>query len=241
MKLGNGNHLMYCLNIHPGESLEEVKSAIRQYAAAVKAAVCPGEPFALGLRLSRLAASELLPMADDFKAFLDDSGFYAVTINGFPYGQFHGRRVKEDVYLPDWTCPERTAYTLDLARILAKLLPEGEIGTISTVPCHYGKQAKPEAMNSLLSMADELARIEQETGKRSFWPLSPSRIACSTPRPQHSISLRFSSTATSVHSDTSASASTAVTPPWYSNRRSDGSASSLSQVSPSRRSRYRHL
>jgi hypothetical protein len=173
MKLGNGNHLMYCLNIHPGESLEEVTSAIRQYATAVKAAVCPDEPFALGLRLSRLAAGELLPKVGDFRAFLADNGFYAVTINGFPYGQFHGRRVKEDVYLPDWSGPERTAYTLDLARILAGLLPEGEIGTISTVPCHYGKQVRPEAVDSLLSMADELSRIERETGKRIILALEP--------------------------------------------------------------------
>jgi hypothetical protein len=164
---------MYCLNIHPGESLGEVTSAIRQDATAVKTAVSPSKPFALGLRLSRIAASELLPVADDFKAFLDDNGFYAVTINGFPYGQFHGRRVKEDVYLPDWTCPERTAYTLDLACILAKLLPEGETGNISTVPCHYGKQPKPEAMDNLLSMADDLARIEQETGRRIILALEP--------------------------------------------------------------------
>jgi hypothetical protein len=173
MKLGNGNHLMYCLNIHPGENLEDVTSAIRQHAAAVKAAVCPGGPFALGLRLSRLAARELLPVVSDFKAFLDGNGFYAVTINGFPYGQFHGRRVKENVYLPDWTCPERTAYTLDLARILAKLLPEGEIGTISTVPCHYGKRTKPEAMDSLLAMADELATIKQETDRHIILALEP--------------------------------------------------------------------
>lgn len=173
MKLGNGNHLMYCLNIHPGESLDEVTSAIRQHAAAVKATVCPDEPFAVGLRLSRLAAGELLHKVDDFRTFLADNGFYAVTINGFPYGQFHGRRVKEDVYLPDWTCPERTAYTLDLARVLAGLLPEGEIGTISTVPCHYGKPAKPKAMDSLLAMAGELARIEKETGKRVILTLEP--------------------------------------------------------------------
>jgi len=173
MKLRNSNHLMYCLNIHPGESLGEVTSAIRQDAAAVKATVCPDEPFALGLRLSRLAARELRLAVDDFKTFLDDNGFYVVTINGFPYGQFHGRRVKEDVYLPDWTSPERTAYTLDLAHILARLLPEGEIGTISTVPCHYGNQEKLGALHNLLLTADELARIEQETGKHIILALEP--------------------------------------------------------------------
>lgn len=173
MKLGNGNHLMYCLNIHPGESLDEVMSAIRRDAAAVKAAVCPDAPFALGLRLSRLAAGELLPIIGDFRTFLSDNDFYAVTINGFPYGQFHGRRVKQDVYLPDWTSSERVAYTLDLASILATLVPEGEFGTISTVPCHYGKQPRPEATENLVLMADRLAALEQETGKRIILALEP--------------------------------------------------------------------
>ena len=30
------------------------------------------------------------------------TSFYVFTINAFPYGPFHGTRVKEDVYQPDW-------------------------------------------------------------------------------------------------------------------------------------------
>ena len=56
------------------------------------------------------------------------------TINGFPFGRFHGERVKERVYLPDWTSPERLEYTNRLFDLLAQLLPEGVAGSVSTVP-----------------------------------------------------------------------------------------------------------
>lgn len=173
MRHANGSHLMYCLNIHPGETLAEVKEAIAQQATRVKARFCPGEPMALGLRLSRMAATELVAAATDFKRFLEERDFYAVTINGFPYGQFHNARVKEDVYLPDWTSARRVAYTVDLASILAQVLPEGETGTISTVPCHYGKQLQPAAVDNLLVMADELAAIERRTGRQVMLALEP--------------------------------------------------------------------
>jgi hypothetical protein len=173
MRHTNGNHLMYCLNIHPGETLGEVKEAVAQHATRVKARLCPSEPMALGLRLSRVATTELLPAVNDFQSFLHAHGFYVVSINGFPYGQFHGTRVKQSVYLPDWTSAPRVAYTVDLASILAQILPEGETGTISTVPCHYGKQLKSAAVDNLLSVADELARIERRTGRRIIVTLEP--------------------------------------------------------------------
>jgi sugar phosphate isomerase/epimerase len=173
MRYANGNHLMYCLNIHPGETLSEVKEAIERHATRVQARICPSAPMALGLRLSRVAATELLPAVGDFRSFLRAHGFYVVSINGFPYGQFHGTRVKQDVYLPDWASAQRVAYTADLASILAQILPEGETGTISTVPCHYGKQLQPAAVDNLLSVADELANIERRTGRQILVTLEP--------------------------------------------------------------------
>src|SRR5205823_13935202 len=38
-----------------------------------------------------------------FQKWLDQHNCYIFTINGFPYGRFHGARVKEQVYGPDWT------------------------------------------------------------------------------------------------------------------------------------------
>ena len=45
------------------------------------------------------------------------SGLYVFTINGFPYGPFHGQPVKAAVYRPDWREAERGRYTADLAEL----------------------------------------------------------------------------------------------------------------------------
>jgi sugar phosphate isomerase/epimerase len=125
MRVG-GAHLGYCTNIHAGEAWAEVE--------AVKRRVCPDEPFGVGLRLSARAARELAPQVGRVRAWLDAHGLYVFTINGFPYGDFHGTRVKEAVYLPDWLDDRRVEYTVLLGTILGRLLPSGVSGSISTVP-----------------------------------------------------------------------------------------------------------
>lgn len=141
-------HLTYCLNVHPGETWQEVFRAISTHAIAVRDLVSPGKPFGLGLRLSRQAAADLL--ADprklaDLRAFLAGQALYAFTINGFPYGAFHGKPVKTSVYQPGWSQPERLEYTRLLGEILSRILPEGVEGSISTVPLAYGRHDRGEA------------------------------------------------------------------------------------------------
>lgn len=154
-------HLTYCLNIHPGETLDDQRRAILDHVAAVRDAVAGdrGQPFGLGLRLSAVASGELLDepgRLDELAALLDENGMYAFTINGFPYGPFHGRAVKQNVYAPDWRSDERLSYTRQLATILARLLPEGVPGSISTVPGSYRPWiAGPDDVRQ---MAEQLAR-----------------------------------------------------------------------------------
>ncbi|MEM7383756.1 MAG: metabolite traffic protein EboE [Verrucomicrobiota bacterium] len=129
-------HLAYCTNIHRGEDWNETFSALKEHTLAVRDRVSPDSPFAIGLRLSDVAAREL---ADGdclavFKNWLEEENCYVFTINGFPYGRFHGTSVKEQVYLPDWTSSERVRYTKLLFELLAELVPEGGEGSVSTVP-----------------------------------------------------------------------------------------------------------
>ena len=132
----------YCLNIHPGESLAETRAAIERYALAVKAQVSPDAPYPLGLRLGATAARELADPAalDAFRDLLARHDLFVTGINGFPYGTFHNAAVKTAVYQPDWSTPERLNYTGRLASILAALLPEGQTGSVSTVPLGYKGQ-----------------------------------------------------------------------------------------------------
>ncbi len=165
-------HLTYCTNIHAGETWSEVRSSLAAHVPPIKMQVSPQKPMGLGLRLSGIAAEELsapAPLAE-FRSFLSDHGLYVFTINAFPYGPFHGRPVKEDVYQPDWRMPERLHYSDRVAEILAALLPPDVVGSISTVPGTFKPLAKGNGVPRL--MADNITRhvaklleIEQQTGR----------------------------------------------------------------------------
>src|ERR1043166_7455635 len=105
MNLAHGLHLAYCTNIHRGEDWPQTFDALERYTLAVRERVCPGRPYGIGLRLSDLASRQLSerPALKAFRAWLEVNRCYIYTINGFPYGRFHGARVKEQVYVPDWT------------------------------------------------------------------------------------------------------------------------------------------
>jgi hypothetical protein len=136
MLLNHGIHLGYCTNIHRGETWEETWSGLKNYTLRVKDRVSGDKPYGIGLRLSQQAAVELSAPGkiDEFKTWLEANGCYVFTINGFPYGSFHGTRVKEEVFKPDWSTPERLTYTNLLFDILAQLLPPGVSGSVSTLP-----------------------------------------------------------------------------------------------------------
>jgi hypothetical protein len=136
MRLNHDIHLGYCTNIHRGESWEETWRGLKEHTLRVKDRVSGGKPYGIGLRLSAQAANELNQPGklDEFRRWLDDNGCYVFTINGFPYGSFHGTRVKEQVFKPDWSTKERLDYTNLLFDLLAKLLPEGVSGSVSTLP-----------------------------------------------------------------------------------------------------------
>ncbi|MCK4601679.1 MAG: metabolite traffic protein EboE, partial [Phycisphaerae bacterium] len=173
-------HLTYCLNVHPGESWAASFAAIRDHAVGVRDRVAPGQPFGLGLRLSARAANELAkpPAMGKFRKFLARENLYVFTINGFPYGQFHDTAVKTSVYSPDWRTPERRDYTIALADILARLLPAGVTGSISTVPCSYkpwiagGRDVQLMA-KMLCDVVAHLAELHRATGKEIAVALEP--------------------------------------------------------------------
>jgi len=182
VNLGAGVHLTYCSNIHPGESWAQVRKNLGSHVVAVRDRILPSGQFGLGLRLSALAAAELANPAalDEFRGFLRDQHMYVFTINGFPYGTFHGTRVKENVYLPDWRDVERLRYTDLLADLLAALLPADPSveGTVSTVPGAY-KAALGAAsdvrliVEHLLCHVAHLVQLRVRTGRLVALALEP--------------------------------------------------------------------
>jgi sugar phosphate isomerase/epimerase len=177
----DGLHLGYCTNIHAGETWPEVQEALRTRLLEVRNKVTSAKTkFGIGLRLSDIAARELEAPAelDKFREFLAENNLYVYTINGFPFGQFHGTRVKERVYLPDWLDDARVEYSDRLARILAAIVPDGIEGSISTVPGAFkprapGTEEQQRIANNLLRHAETLVRLAGETGKKISLALEP--------------------------------------------------------------------
>ena len=161
MKLANNSHLAYCTNIHRGSSWAETLESLDQYTLQVRERVCPKDQYAIGLRLSAPAARELSAPSNllAFRKWLDEHECYVFTINGFPYGDFHGTRVKEDVYRPDWTTQERLEYTKLLFDLICDIAPEGMEASISTVPGSFKRFITSQ--DQLVAMCENLSKCAE--------------------------------------------------------------------------------
>lgn len=176
-------HIGYSTNIHPGESWADVAGALKEHVPSIKQRVSPDQPFGLGLRLSAAAACELEAPAvfDHLAALLDELDCYIFSLNGFPFGAFHGTRVKENVYLPDWQTPERLAYTTRLAELLARVATRQRRSprrfTISTVPGCFRSDLVPGGVRlisrHLVQQAIRLRDLRERTGVHVTVALEP--------------------------------------------------------------------
>ena len=180
MKLNHGLHLAYCTNIHRGETWAETFDALERNTLRVRDRVCANQPYAIGLRLSNQAARELSDRSVllEFQRWLNQNRCYIFTINGFPYGQFHDTRVKEQVYVPDWTTKERLDYTKLLFDLLAQLLPAGIEGSVSTVPCGFKmlvttSEELKSIRDNLWRCVEHIARLSAQTGRKLHLGLEP--------------------------------------------------------------------
>lgn len=169
----------YCTNVHAGRTVAEVDAGLDEYTVAVRDAC--GQPLAAGLWLARSVATELLASPDTLTAFRDrlaERQLPCYTLNTFPYGDFHSERVKENVYLPDWTTDARRIYTIDCAQILASLLPDGTEGSLSTLPLGgrmnpRGERFLEDSISQIIQTARELQQLYEQTGKRIRLAIEP--------------------------------------------------------------------
>ncbi len=174
--LTNSGHLTYCTNIHTGETWKDHFNEIKEHFPSIKNELSPGMPMGIGLRLSHIAAVELIEEKnmETLKDWLGENNAYIFTMNGFPYGSFHDTRVKDQVHAPDWTTSQRVDYTITLFEILKELLPEGMDGGVSTSPLSYkywhtkgeaSDAARKKATDNIIIVAEALVKIYQESGK----------------------------------------------------------------------------
>ena len=126
----------YCTNVHPGRTLAQVQQQLDEHAVAVQRQHRPARPLPVGLWFAADVVDELgqAGAIEAFGQWLAERKLRPYTLNGFPFGNFHQPVVKHTVYEPDWTTDARLDYTSRLAELLAKLIGEGDQGSISTLP-----------------------------------------------------------------------------------------------------------
>ncbi|MFC9461860.1 metabolite traffic protein EboE [Streptomyces sp. NPDC058430] len=177
---GSTVHLAYCTNVHPAETLDGVLAQLRDHCEPVRKRL-GRDRLGIGLWLAKDAARALTtdPVAlRGLRTELDRRGLEVVTLNGFPYEGFGAEEVKYRVYKPDWADPERLAHTVDLARLLAALLPSDITeGTISTLPLAWRTAIDPArrdvAYAALTTLAERLDALEELTGRSVRIGLEP--------------------------------------------------------------------
>lgn len=152
--------LGYCLNVHPGESLAELTRLLAGPVSSVRALASPREPLPVGLWFPARVAAALAgdpAIAAGLRERLEGLELRPFTVNAFPAGDFHAREVKRAVYRPTWSDPARLRHTADACRALARLLPEGARGSVSTVPVSYKAFLEGEA--GLAAAGEALGRL----------------------------------------------------------------------------------
>lgn len=171
--------LSYCTNVHPGRTLAEVEAGLDRYTAPVQKAL--GRPVGAGLWLAQPVLQELTADCGRVAALkegLRRRGLMCYTLNAFPFGDFHGNRVKEQVYLPDWSDARRASYTAGCAGVLSSLLPADVEGSISTLPLGF----KPFERHSmfveacaahLIDVAVEFDKVRETFGKTIRLAIEP--------------------------------------------------------------------
>ena len=180
MRLNHDRHLAYSTNVHRGETWREMFQALQTHTLAVRDRLGAGGLFGIGLRLGHLAAADLAAPNTllEFQRWLDRNNCYVFTINGFPYGRFHGQGVKRRAYMPDWTSPDRLAYTNRLFDLLAQLLPAGIAGSVSTLPGSFKEfnptpEARKAMRTNLWSCLEHAAQASERTGRHLHLALEP--------------------------------------------------------------------
>lgn len=177
-------HLSYCTNVHPGSKWTEIFDQLKNHLPELKKRLSPDNPFGIGLRLSAKAAFDLqkAELLNEFRDWLNRENLYVFTINGFVYGSFHGEKVKDEVYKPDWSTVDRFHYTSAMIQLLAELTPEGGESSISTSPVTYKywkftdsvlDSIVEKSCRQLAELAHKMAEIKKRDHKELHVDIEP--------------------------------------------------------------------
>ncbi len=182
MKILENSHLCYSLNVYNEINFEDKIKVLEEKIPHLRKLITHDSsmPFALGLWLDNNSAQQLLfnDTLEKFKQFLSSNNYYVFTVNAFPFSVFHNKKIKTDVYYPDWGMQERLNYTLKVSDILAEILPKNITGSISTLPGSYKswvieESHKKDIENNICKVGKHLEQIFKKTGKKIILSIEP--------------------------------------------------------------------
>lgn len=172
--------LSYEMNVHRGDTREQLLDSIERFVLPIREHVAPGQPFGIVPRVGRRLLSDFASTRAiaDLKSRLDDQGLFVLSLNAFPLEDFHARTVKEQVYSPPWTTRDRGALTEKAADLLAALTPVDLIATLSTLGGTYRawghvRRDFERMAGHYLRTVCHLAELERRTGRSIVLTVEP--------------------------------------------------------------------
>lgn len=190
----------YCTNVHPGTDLATIRKTLADNAGKIArmridSGLTAG-PLPVGLWIPASAAGELIAddSAERFADWMTENHLTPLTINGFPFDNFHLPVVKHRVYRPAWWESSRLDYTVRLAELLDRMMTRIEpdrpkrVASISTLPIGWpgplgvsrsdttrrtDAERTAAAGANLRQLADELEKIEERGGRRVVVAIEP--------------------------------------------------------------------
>lgn len=181
----------YCTNVHAGTSVATIRETLANHAAKIAAqrrnAGISQSPLPVGLWIPASAAGELVvgDGAEQFADWMATQDLQPLTINGFPFDNFHLPVVKHRVYRPAWWQRSRLDYTIQLASLLDRImtrmpvcdalgekdaLGENSVGSISTLPIGWpgrlglGEEGQDQGITDAENMATAGANLRELAG-----------------------------------------------------------------------------
>lgn len=179
--------LTYGANVYPSRDAAGVLAGLRELALPLRARLAPAaSAFGVGAWIPARAAREFLGdprRFDELDALCAEGGLDLFTFNAFPHGAFHGPGLKERVFEPTWKQHARLEFTLDVARLAARLRARrggsraGEHLSLSTHAGMFAAHLRPgdraELVAGFVAAARALGELELECGERVVLALEP--------------------------------------------------------------------
>jgi len=154
MLINKKYNLTYCSNIFKQKKWKFLFENLKKYLLHIKR---KKQYIGISLCMSNVLLNEIRKdkTLSILKNWLITENVYISSMNGFVYKTFHQKKIKDNIYYPDWTTKQRIKYTKSLIELLGLLMHKNTMGSISTVPISYLPWIKTRHISYILFTASK--------------------------------------------------------------------------------------